>query len=474
MKLKQILFAVAVSLMPTLLLAQAPTVLKLPPSQLNIIAIGMGEAVGADGTQFNAASFNPALLGRAPHGVEAFGLGLNISNDVFGLVDYLQNLNFNPDQDFQNIAAGVQASDSSQVNQGLGDIQDFLKHLTDKAVQAGVGLNVAVRLDKHFGIEVYNSTHAFTQVWQGNLSQALLGIALDNNSYTNIQQAYTIMTNGIQAGIDQSLTSSQQSFVSSDITKLKNGTESLDQFKQAVASTFSTVDTEALGKNILNQLTDDMGILTALIYIDTVAMVTYDFQPFEKELPGLTVGANLKLVNRRMAYDRFSFNNSNIGDSFKNDLEQSTTRWGFDFGAIYEVPNVPLDFGLSILDLFHQGANEASDPNTLMAGFMTDPAPTMVNLSTSWHPIPDLRVNGEVDDIFTSSTLYTGNNSASRIKLGATYTLAGFFIPRLGFGNQNLSVGVGLLAGFFGLDYSYAVDDVSQAYNHYAQIRLVF
>jgi hypothetical protein len=467
-------FVFAAILMPTLLFAQAPTVLKLPPAQLNVIAEAMGNAAGADGTQFNASSFNPALLGRAPHGVEAFGLGLNISNDVFGLIDYVDNLKFNPDQDFKSIADGYITSNSTEVNQGLGDIQDFLKHLTNKAVQAGAGLNVAVRLDKHFGIEVYNSTHAFTQVWQGNLSQTLLGIALDGNSATNIQQAYNIMVTGIQAGIDQSLTSSQQSSISADITALKNGTESLDTFKQNVGTTLSGVDTEALGKNILNQLTDDMGILTALVYIDTVAMATYDFQPFEKELPGLTVGANLKLVNRHMAYDRFSFNNSNIGDTFKNEIEQSTTRWGFDFGALYEVPNLPLDFGLSILDLFHQGATEAADPSSLLAGFMSDPAPTMVNLSASWHPIPDLRVNGEVDDLFTSSTLYSGNNGASRIKLGASYSLAGFFIPRVGFGDQNFSVGVGLLAGFFGLDYSYAADDISQSYNHYAQLRLVF
>ncbi|HVZ80817.1 MAG TPA: conjugal transfer protein TraF [bacterium] len=471
---RTLLAAFAVILMPVLALAQAPAVLKLPPSQVNIVAVGMGNAVGADGTLFNATAFNPALLGRAPHGVEAFSLGLNISNDVFGLIDYLDNLNFNPDSAFKSIADGYNTSNSAEVNQGLGEIQDFLKHLTDKAVQAGVGGNVAVRLDKHFGIQVYNSTHAFTQVWQGNLSQAILGIPLDSNSDTNIQAVYNAMSNSIQAGLDESLSSSQQSSVSSDIAALKNGTESLDTFKQNVGSTLSGVDTEALGKNILNHLTDDMGILTALVYIDTVAMATYSFQPVEKELPGLTVGANLKIVNRHMAYDRFSFNNSNIGDTFKDEITASTTRWGFDLGALYELPNLPLDLGLSILDLFHQGASETAPSNSLLAGFMSDPAPTMVNLAASYHPIPDLRLNGEVDDIFSSSSLYTGDASASRIKLGATYTLGGFFNARLGFGNQNLSLGAGVLAGFFGLDYSYGADDLSQAYNHYAQMRFVF
>ena len=98
----------------------------------------------------------------------------------------------------------------------------------------------------------------------------------------------------------------------------------------------------------------------------------------------------------------------------------------------------------------------------------------MVSLSASWHPAPGLRVNGEVDDIFSSSTLYDENASASRIRLGASYSALGIFNLRAGFGDQNLSGGLGLTAGFFGLDYSYGVDTLSQAYNHYVQTKFVF
>jgi hypothetical protein len=79
-----------------------------------------------------------------------------------------------------------------------------------------------------------------------------------------------------------------------------------------------------------------------------------------------------------------------------------------------------------------------------------------------------------VDDIFSASTLYTGSYGASRIKLGADYTLGGFFNARVGFGDQDFSAGAGIMAGFFGLNYSYGMDDLSQSYNHYAQMSFVF
>lgn len=462
-------------LLPALAQAQVPTVLKLPPVQVSAIAQGMGNAVGADGTLFNATSFNPALLSRAPHGVEAFGLGLNVSNDVFGLIDYLQNIKFSANDDFKAIAHGALTSNATEVNQGLGDVQDLLKHLTNKAVEAGAGANVAVRINKNWGFQVYSSLHAFSQIWSGALSNSLMGIPLDNNSPTAVAQSLGILQGDVQSQIDLFITPSQQSSLTADINALKNGTESLDQFKQNVQATFpSGIDVDALGRAILNKLTDDMGILTGLAYLDTVVMGTYSFQPFEGELPGLTVGGNLKIVNRRISYDRFSFNDSNIGDRFVENLKQTTTRWGFDLGAVYELPNLPLDFGLSIQDLFHAGANVPAASDSLLAGFVSDPAPTMVALSASWHPAPGLRVNGEVDDLFSSSTLYDGKNGASRIRMGAAYTLGGFFNVRAGFGDQNIGLGAGIMAGFFGLDYSYGADTLSQSMNHYAQMRFVF
>lgn len=466
-----------VALAATRAQAQVPLVLKLPPAQVNVIAEGMGNAVGADGTLFNATSFNPALLNRSPHGVEAFVLGADVSNDIFGVIDYIQHLDFEADQVYQELSYGINNNNGVSITQGLNSVQSLVDNLTDKALQAGAGFNVAVRFDKHFGFQIYNSTHAFSQLWRGNLTNALLAVPLPYSSASNsaIANAVTVMAGDLQKGINEVITPAQQSSVSSDITALKNGSEDLDTFVSHVTSTLSSIDPNALKQALLNSLVDDMATLTALLYSDTVVMGTYSFQPFEKEVPGLTVGANLKLVNRHFVYDSFTFGgNSGIQDSFIDTFKQATNRWGFDFGALYELPTIPLDFGLSVLDLLHSSATVTGPAGSLVNNFLTDPAPTMVSLSASWHPLPALRVNGEVDDIFSSSSLYDGNNGASKIKLGADYTLAGFLNLRTGFGDQNFSAGLGLMAGFFGLDYSYGIDDLSQSYNHYAQMRLVF
>jgi hypothetical protein len=381
---------------------------------------------------------------------------------------------------YQDLSSGISiggASGSASINAGLSSVDDLITHLSNQAIQVGAGLNVAVRFDKHWGFQVYNSTHAFSQLWRGNLTNALLAVPLDSNSANSasVSSAVTVMAGDLQNGLNQALTPSQQSSVATDITNLKNGSEDMNTFVTNVSSTLSGVDSNALKQALLNSLINDLATLTALLYSDTVVMATYNFQPFEKEVPGLTVGANLKLVNRHMAYDAFSFNNnSGAGQQFTDTFKQSSTRWGFDFGALYELPDVPLDFGLSILDLLHQGATVNAPAGSLVDNFMTDPAPTMVSLSTSWHPLPGLRVNGEVDDLFSTSSLYDGVNGASKIKLGADYTMGGFFNVRTGFGDQNFSVGAGLMAGFFGLDYSYGADDLSQSYNHYLQTRFVF
>jgi hypothetical protein len=453
----------------------APLILKLPPAQTNVIAVGMGNAVGADGTLFNATAFNPALLERSPHGVEAFVLGLNVSNDFFGVIDYVNHVNYQADQIYYDLNNGLQTSNSQEVNDGLNSIQDMVTHLTSKALQAGAGLNIAVKYDEHWGFQVYNSTHAFAELWRGNLTNSLLAIPLPYTSASSaaVSAAVTVLGGDLQNGINNVLTPSQQSSVQTDINNLKNGSEPVTTFVQNVSQQISGIDPNALKQALLNSLLNDLATLTALLYSDTVFMGTYSLQPF-KEVPGLTVAGNLKLVNRHFAYEALTFTSKDLGGAFGSDFKQSTTRWGLDFGCLYEVPNLPLDLGLSIQDLLHQGASIKAVPGSLVDNFMTDPAPTVVNLSVSYHPLPGLRVNGEVDDLLSDTSFYADPYGASRIKLGASYFPVSFLNLRAGFGDQNLSAGLGFIAGIFGFDYSYGVDDLSQSYNHYVQMRFVF
>jgi len=52
--------------------------------------------------------------------------------------------------------------------------------------------------------------------------------------------------------------------------------------------------------------------------------------------------------------------------------------------------------------------------------------------------------------------------------------LAGILQLRGGFSDNNFDGGLGVQLGFFGLDYSYAMDDLSFSYNHYAQLKFIF
>jgi len=450
--------------------------LRLPAQQFNLIYNGMGGAVGADGTFFNAASYNPALLSQAPFGVEAFSLGFNISNDTFGVIDYVQNINFQADTAFKNLSEGLFTNNSAEITDGLSSIQDVVNHLADKAVQAGAGLNVAVKVTPNLGIQIYNSTHGLLELQQGTLTQILDSIPLPYNSSTSgaeVNSAVAVLRNDLQAGIDATLTSAQQSSVSGDIAALKNGTEDLPTFVAHVKVAVPTVDEDAFKRELIDKLINDLAILSTLVYSDTVFMGSYSFDPW-KDLP-LTAGMNLKIVNRHIAYAAISTSeNSGVLNNLGDDIKQSTTRWGADFGFLYKVKEIQTDFGLSLLDLFHAGASLNASSGSQLAGVVTDPAPTIVRLGASWHMVPDLRVNLDIDDIFGDTSFYDGSHSFGRFKFGAGYKALGFLTLRAGFGNDHLAGGIGVLAGFFGLDYTYAADDLSQSFNHYAQMRLVF
>ena len=64
--------------------------LNNPPEPLSAEALGMGEAVAADGNVYNGTAFNPALLANAPY-LGEIGLGLNASNSILGIGDYLSS-----------------------------------------------------------------------------------------------------------------------------------------------------------------------------------------------------------------------------------------------------------------------------------------------------------------------------------------------------------------------------------------------
>ena len=325
--------------------------LNNPPVPLSVEAEGMGEAVAADGTLFNATAFNPALLSNAPYTGE-IALGFNASESIFSISKYLSS--------------------------GATD-------LPVKPVDLGVGFNLALKFDDNWGFQIYNNSHG------------LFNLSVPGN----------------------------------------------------------------------------MEVITGQAYLDTVAMVTYSFNPLEEETP-LTVGVNLKVVDHRIGPINSSENPGSFSD-FTNQLEdvthQETLRWGLDLGLLYEFQPEHFALGLSMLDLFHSAGTIDGQTGNALYGIDLDPAPVVMKFGASWNPIKAFVINADVDDLLSDTSYYQGQGMGSHLKLGAVFNLLGILQLRGGVSNEDLSAGVGI--PFLGLEYAYAVDDLNKVYTHFLEFRVV-
>ncbi len=481
------------------------TQFNIPPAQFNVTAEGMGETGAADGSLYNSTALNPALLANWPHFGEITFLGLSISNDIFTMTNYASNSNNinNLQNAFQNLApsmqninqglqqlgtgsAAVTAAAVSQINQGLSGVQNAVSNLqtaaatlTNKNVQLGAAFNIAMKFDDHWGFQVYNSSHGVLQVTQEGALTALENMAalptVNGSSPQSIYSAASTFLSGVVTVFQQLLPSQAVSLQAAVTTLEANQTSGgVSQFANTVSSIVSSVNQTTFQQALLNNIAE----VTGLVYVDTVAMATYSFNPLEEETP-LTVGANFKIVNRRIGYvnttwlSQQNLNDfSTITNQMKNDIDQSTFRWGLDLGMLYEFEELGLAVGASAQDLLHSSATINTQPGDPLYGIITDPAPTVITLGASWCPLNKLVLNMDIDDLFSNTSIYEGLDITSHVKLGAAYSLLGFLQMRGGLSNSNLSVGFGV--PFLGMDYAYAVDDLTQSYNHYLSFKADF
>lgn len=470
-----------------------------PP--LVIEAKGMGNAVVADGTLFNASAYNPALLQNNIDFAEVH-LGLNVGNDLFGIVNYATNSdNFNNLQSsiknvspsFNQISDAINLSnhggsvDVSEYNQGVtglqkavNNIQTAISNFTDKTLQVGAGLQFAFKIDDNWGFQAYNTSQAAFQVGRGSLVQALLALqslpTLPNSSNAAVTAAAVSMYNDTATIFNAFLTPSQQQSLSNAVSTLKasNGTQTdIQNFANSVSGVLSSVDTQTSQQALFN----DIAPMTALVYSDTVLLVTYCTRPLEGD-GNLTTGINLKAVNRRIASINSPFlaaQNTNgfsdIGNDIKNDIQQSTWRWGMDLGVLYNFDDPKIAVGASATDLLHSTATLNTNPNDPLYGLVTDSAPTVVRVGASYKPIKDLTLNTDIDDLFSNTSYYQGLDYFSHIDFGFNYNVLGILQLRGGITNDNLCGGVGLPLG---IQYAFSVDNLTQSYNHYLQFDVAF
>lgn len=468
-----------------------------PP--LVIEAKGMGNAVVADGTLFNASAYNPALLQDNMDFGEVH-LGLNLGNDVFGMVDYLTNPdNLNNLQDslknvnssFQEVKNGLVSIGNGDLNgyltynQGVtglqaavNDIQKAISTATGKTIQVGAGLQFAFKIDDNWGFQAYNTTQVAFQVGRGRLVDAILAIqslpTMSNNG--SAKAAAVSLYHSAQQVLEAPLTPAQQQQLANAEATLEasSGTQSdIQTFANSVDGIMANISSDLSKQALFN----DIAPITALVYSDTVLMGTYCVRPLESD-GNLTAGINLKAVNRRIASINSPFlaaqntgQFSDIGDDIKSDIQRSTWRWGVDLGVLYNFDDPKIAVGASAADLFHSTATLNTNPSDPLYGLVTDPAPTVVRIGASYKPIKDLTVNCDVDDLLNNTSYYEGLDYFSHVDFGFNYNLGGILQLRGGLTNGNLCGGLGLPLG---IQYAFAVDNLTQSYNHYLQFDVTF
>jgi len=460
----------------------------LPPMQMSVIGESMGNAVIGDGTEYNATSYNPALLGQAPGTLELLQLGVNFSNDDLTVGNYLINNSNNinnlvPTNLFQDLANFYASGGSNAaVNSDLNAFDSVVNNLANKSIAVGAGDNFAVKITPNVGIEIYDTTHAYVEVIPGAIVNDLLSIPVPVTQ-SSLQTSVTFLQGVITKTIDSFLTTTQQSQLSGPLTQLVNGQITLSQFAQdAYNDGVTNINGQAVTQTMMNQvianLAGNLAYINALAYNDTVAMATVDFNPLE-DFP-LTVGINGKVVSREFIWASSAQISTATGatplNGIQNDLETPTIRWGVDLGFLYSLePN--LNLGLSFTDLLAPRTTtvpNATVSTDILYGVITDPAPTVTSVGISWHPIHEISLNGDLDDLFSTTSLYSGSDLLTHVKLGASLNLAGIIQLRGGFSDNNFAYGAGLQLGFIGVDGSYTMDQLSQTYNYYGQLKIVF
>lgn len=470
-----------------------------PP--LVIEAKGMGNAVVADGTLFNASAYNPALLQNNTDFAEVH-LGLNLGNDVFGMVDYLtnsDNLNnlenslkdVNPSfQEVKNGLATIGNGDPNgylTYNQGVtglqtavNDIQKAISTATGKTIQVGAGLQFAFKINDNWGLQAYNTTQVAFQVGRGKLVEAILAIqalpTLPNGSSSSAKAAAVSLYHDTQQILEAPLTPAQQQQLANAESTLEaspGNPSDIQAFANSVDNIMANVSSDLSKQALFN----DIAPMVALVYSDTVIMGTYCVRPLESD-GNLTTGINLKAVNRRIASINSTFlasQNTNqfsdIGDDLKDDIKQSTWRWGVDLGVLYNFDDPKIAVGASATDLLHSTATLNTNPSDPLYGLVTDSAPTVVRVGASYKPIRQLTINADIDDVFGNTSYFQGLDVFSHLDFGFNYNLEGIVQLRGGITNDNLCGGVGLPLG---IQYAFSVDNLSQSYNHYLQFDVAF
>lgn len=316
--------------------------LPISPNRDDVKAIGMGKTQIANGITFNAMMYNPALLARNKFRLDIAGFQASIPRTTLSAIDFISA---NKDQfksglflkqisdgvsEFNNATTLQQRNAAIQkINSGL----TFMNSLQSKVVGSeaaprthGIGLvpNIQAQFG-NWGVSLFATAQAGFQIQPGKTVSDILALKLPSNPDDFTVEAITNLAGIILPLFDPN-------------------TGQLD-------------------------LSEALPVAYAISYVDIVGAAGYAYDVGS----GLNVGANLKIINRRISTKRIASDNlDNIVSESRTDFLTSKTGFTIDLGALYTIASTGTEIGLSLQNVIPLQTISSSASVNFEAGAIVD------------------------------------------------------------------------------------------------------
>ena len=441
--------------------------LKYPINAIDVRAIGMGNTQIANGKTYNAMMYNPALLGHKRFSIEFLGIQAGMPSATYDAANYLsQHIDeFEEAISLNQIWDGLDqltqpGASNDQKLQAFHEIQDGMVFINDLFLEVtGPGDDPKIH-----GINLLPGISG--QV--GNFGFSLYGFG--------------------QAGFMVELSPTFESLLDIEIPS------TLDN---PVATARAIVQlTAALAPAVVGpRKFSDKALPTAFYtsYFDIVGAVGYGLPIYKN----LTLGANLKIINRRFLIDRIAVDDydeiiSNAWNKFKSDVTGVTGdlgahyqfKFGTSVGATFQniIPVKEITKSIDTEFQFHKLIPREGQIDSLVTWetTITRPfelkVPFIMSLGVC-HPITgNWDIAFDWVDIAENDSRY--EKTEDRIRLGTEYRFdtlksALTITPRLGLSDQRIALGLGLnVLKLIHIDGAYAYDRFVNENAYYAQLKI--
>lgn len=466
--------------LPPLMVYGPVTDLPMAINREDVKAIGMGRAQIAKGNTFMAMTYNPALLAHGRLAIEVPSIQASLPTQTYDAMLFLQHNIYQFEQALflTQVQEGIDAFQGAATNAeklvALQKIETGIRFPRDLLTDViGTSANptthgilvipTIVAQVGHWGFSLHANLQSGFKLIQSSTLEALANITLPTDITNPAQVARTV---------------SQLAAILKSVT-LPNGGFSLD---------------EALPKAY------------AISYADIVGSAGYGMAV----TPTLSVGATLKIVNRRFSTKRLAPDTfDDILGEVRKDFKNSITGLTADIGVLYHFPRPGTDVGLSLQNIIPFKSIRSSmngnfsttrfdyartgdgqfiltpQGDTTMIAYEQHLAldvpfelklPVILNIGARQPITPQWDVALDIVDLAKQDARF--ERYAERLRFGMEYRLDAIddvlgITPRVGMADLQLTLGVGVnVFRVLQIDAAYAHDSYVDSWSYFLQARL--